>query len=120
LVTHVRDRLDISKIKAAAKDFVCVHDFTTFYSAKAEIKNKVREIKQVDIIKTEAGFNIVITATGFRYNMLRILIDYFLEVGSGHRKADTLNMTAQKDRTIIPKTAPAEGLYLEKVWYENL
>src|SRR5699024_1744685 len=42
LVTHVPDQLDISKIKEAAKDFVGVHDFTTFSSAEAEIKNKVR------------------------------------------------------------------------------
>lgn len=120
LVTHVPDQLDISKIKEAAKDFVGVHDFTTFSSAKAEIKNKVREIKQVDIIQTEAGLDIVITGTGFLYNMVRIIVAYLLEVGRGLRKADTLNMIAQKDRNIIPKTAPAEGLYLEKVWYENL
>ena len=74
----------------------------------------------MDIIQTEAGLDIVITGTGFLYNMVRIIVAYLLEVGRGLRKADTLNMIAQKDRTIIPKTAPAEGLYLEKVWYENL
>src|SRR5699024_179872 len=119
LVTHVPDQLDMSKIKEAAKDFVGVHDFTTFSSAKAEIKNKVREIKQVDIIQTEAGLDIVITGTGFLYNMVRIIVAYLLEVGRGLRKADTLNMIAKKDRTIIPKTAAAEGLDLEKVWYER-
>ena len=74
----------------------------------------------MDIIQTEAGLDIVITGTGFLYNMVRIIVAYLLEDGRGLRKADTLNMIAQKDRTIIPKTAPAEGLYLEKVWYENL
>ncbi|QQD84253.1 tRNA pseudouridine(38-40) synthase TruA [Jeotgalicoccus sp. ATCC 8456] len=120
LKTHCMDTLNLEKIRDAAAPFVGVHDFTTFSSAKAEIKNKVREIKQLDIEETTDGIDIVITGTGFLYNMVRIIVAYLLEVGKGKREADTLNMLKAKDRTIIPKTAPAEGLYLEKVWYEDI
>lgn len=120
LVTHIEQNLDINKMRDAAAPFIGVHDFTTFSSAKAEIKNKVREIKELNIIETDIGLDIVITGTGFLYNMVRIIVAYLVEVGSGIRKADTLNMIAQKDRTLIPKTAHAEGLYLEKVWYDPL
>lgn len=120
LKTHYPYELNIEAMKEAMAPFVGVHDFTTFSSAKAEIKNKVREIKAFELIETDDGFEFVITGSGFLYNMVRIIVAYVMEVGRGIRQADTLNMIAAKDRTIIPKTAPAEGLYLEKVKYENI
>ena len=120
LKTHYPYALDVTLMEEAMEPFIGTHDFTTFSSAKAEIKNKVRTIKEFKVIETEDGYDFVITGTGFLYNMVRILAAYVLECGRGIRTPDTLNMIAAKDRTIIPKTAPAEGLYLEKVWYEKL
>src|SRR5699024_4337447 len=96
------------------------HHVMTLYSAKEEIKNKVRTIKDFKVIETADGFEFLITGTGFLYNMVRVITAYVLECGRGIRKPDTLNMIAKKDRTMIPKTAPGEGLYQEKVWYEKL
>lgn len=118
LKTHYPYQLNIESMKQAMEPFIGIHDFTTFSSAKAEIKNKVREIKAFELIETDDGFEFTITGSGFLYNMVRILVAYVLEVGRGIRQADTLKMIAAKDRTLIPKTAPAEGLYLEKVNYK--
>ncbi len=107
-------------MKEAMHPFIGTHDFTTFSSAKGEIKNKVRTIKEFKVLETNDGFDFVITGTGFLYNMVRVIAAYVLECGRGIRTPDTLNMIAAKDRTVIPKTAPAEGLYLEKVWYKNV
>lgn len=120
LKTHYPYSLNIGDMKQAMNPFVATHDFTTFSSAKGEIQNKVRQILNFEVIETVDGLEFTITGTGFLYNMVRIIIAYVLEVGRGIRKPDTLNMIAAKDRTIIPKTAPAEGLYLEKVSYEKL
>lgn len=120
LKVHYPYDLNIETMQQATTPFIGTHDFTTFSSAKGEIKNKVRTIKNFEVIKTDDGFEFLITGTGFLYNMVRILAAYVLECGRGIRTPDTLNMIAAKDRTIIPKTAPAEGLYLEKVWYEKL
>lgn len=120
LKVHYPYDLNIESMQQAMAPFIGTHDFTTFSSAKGEIKNKVRTIKNFEVIQTDDGFEFLITGTGFLYNMVRILAAYVLECGRGIRTPDTLNMIAAKDRTIIPKTAPAEGLYLEKVWYEKL
>ena len=118
--THYPYKLDISKMKEAMAPFIGTHDFTTFSSAKAEITNKVRTITAFEVTETPDGYEFTITGTGFLYNMVRVLTAYVLECGRGIRTPDTLNMISAKDRTVIPKTAPAEGLYLEKVWYEKL
>lgn len=120
LKTHYPYKLDISKMKEAMAPFIGTHDFTTFSSAKAEITNKVRTITAFEVTETPDGYEFTITGTGFLYNMVRVLTAYVLECGRGIRTPDTLNMIAANDRTVIPKTAPAEGLYLEKVWYEKL
>lgn len=120
LKTHYPYALNLGDMEKAMVPFIGTHDFTTFSSAKAEIKNKVRKITNFEVFETADGFEFTITGTGFLYNMVRIIIAYVLEVGRGIRAEDTLNMIAAKDRTLIPKTAPAEGLYLEKVSYEKL
>ena len=118
LKTHYPDRLDKQKMQAAMAPFIGTHDFTSFSSAKAEIKNKVRTISEFRIEETPDGFDFVITGSGFLYNMVRIMIAYVVQVGAGKRAAATEEIISKKDRTIVPRTAPAEGLYLEKVYFE--
>lgn len=49
--------------------------------------------------------------------MVRVIMAYLLEVGKGKRSADDVpNLLAQQDRKFVPHTAPAEGLYLEKIY----
>ena len=56
---------------------------------------------------------------GFLYNMVRILVGTLLEVGQGDRKPEDIpDILERKDRRFAGKTAPAQGLYLWKVFYE--
>ncbi|HIV82536.1 MAG TPA: tRNA pseudouridine(38-40) synthase TruA [Candidatus Salinicoccus merdavium] len=119
LKTHYPDKLDRQKMQAAMDPFIGTHDFTSFSSAKAEIKNKVRNISEFRIEETQDGFDFVITGSGFLYNMVRIMVAYVIQVGAGKREAATEEIISKKDRTIVPRTAPAEGLYLEKVYFDQ-
>lgn len=50
--------------------------------------------------------------------MVRIIAGTLWEVGIGKRDVNTLSATiASMDRSKAGKTAPAQGLYLEKVHY---
>lgn len=118
LKTHHPYPLDIEKMKSAMAPFIGVHDFTSFSSAKGTIQNKEREITDFRLTETEDGFDFVITGSGFLYNMVRIIVAYILEVGEGRREEDTLNIINAKERTLVPRTAPAEGLYLERIYYD--
>jgi tRNA pseudouridine38-40 synthase len=56
---------------------------------------------------------------GFLYNMVRILVGTLLDVGSGKMSPhDMSGILDKKDRSFAGKTAPAQGLYLWKVFYK--
>ena len=62
--------------------------------------------------------HMTIDGNGFLYNMVRIIAGTLWEVGTGKRDAITFaQMIASKNRVQAGKTAPAHGLYLEKVFY---
>lgn len=117
LKTHHPAELNVKDMQKAMTPFIGTHDFTSFSSAKASANDKVRHISEFKIIETKDGFDFVITGSGFLYNMVRIIVAYVLEVGEGRREADTLNLISRKDRRLVPRTAPGEGLYLERIHY---
>ena len=56
---------------------------------------------------------------GFLYNMLRIMVGTLLEIAAGRLSPDAIPaIIAGRDRTAAGPTAPAQGLCLEKVFYE--
>ena len=118
LKLHTDKELNIAKMQSAAAKFTGTHDFTSFSSAKASIENKVRHISVCEIEETYDGMELVITGSGFLYNMVRIITAYLLQVGAGERADETLKILEAKDRTLVPRTAPPDGLYLEKIIYE--
>ncbi len=112
--------LDEEKMRRAMGYFIGTHDFTSFSSAKTAIENKVRHIYRFDLIKTEDGYDFVIVGSGFLYNMVRILVAYVLEVGQGRWDGSkTPEILKARDRKRVPRTAPAEGLYLERVFLDE-
>ena len=62
--------------------------------------------------------NIRIAADGFLYNMVRIIVGTLIDVAFFRKSpVDIEKIIAAKDRTLSGMTAPAEGLYLNKVNY---
>lgn len=118
LKTHVSRELDIELLRKTAKDFIGTHDFTSFSSAKGVIQNRTRTIYDCHVEIDDSHIDLVITGTGFLYNMVRIIVAYMLQVATHERPRDTNAILAARDRTHVPRTAPAHGLYLEKIEYE--
>lgn len=59
-----------------------------------------------------------VEADGFLYNMVRIMVGTLLEIASGKIPADGISeIIEKKDREYAGATAPACGLYLNKVNY---
>jgi tRNA pseudouridine38-40 synthase len=110
--------LDLEAMKAAAQHLLGTHDFTSFCSAKTEMEDKVRTIKEIHFSMEGELLTLQFVGNGFLYNMVRILVGTLLEIGSGERKPeDVPELLAKKDRRLTGKTAPAHGLYLWKVFY---
>lgn len=112
-------KTDIDKMIDASKVFIGVHDFKSF-TKNHEIENTVREIYDIEFIREETLVTIKFIGNGFLHNMIRIIVAMLLEVGWGHlTKEDLEYILEQKDRKLAPKLAPANGLYLYKIYYNN-
>ncbi|MDG4657254.1 tRNA pseudouridine(38-40) synthase TruA [Ectobacillus antri] len=113
---HVTEKLDIAKMKQAARHFVGKHDFTAFSNAKSKKKSMVREIYAIEIIKEGSFIYIRVKGDGFLYNMVRKIVATLIEVGNETRSEATIpEMIASKDRSVVTSLADAAGLHLEHV-----
>ncbi|PYF08040.1 tRNA pseudouridine(38-40) synthase TruA [Ureibacillus chungkukjangi] len=109
---------DIEKMQAAAQYIVGTHDFSCFCAANTSVVDKVRTVQSLNFSWQGEELHMVIEGNGFLYNMVRIIAGTLWEVGIGKRDAQELEgIIASMERGKAGKTAPAHGLYLEKVFY---
>ncbi len=120
-VYHVKQPLNIEAMSDAARYLIGIHDFVAFRNLGSSVKTTVRTISQLDVIREEEYVRIYGTADGFLYNMMRIITGTLIDVGIGKRKPEDIGeILDAKDRTKAGKSAPPQGLCLEKVYYEKL
>lgn len=107
-----------AKMCRAAKHFVGKHDFSAFMSEGSDQEDTVREIFYLDIERAGASFDIKICGDGFLYNMVRIIVGTLIEVAYGRIEPDEIpEIISSKNRALAGPTAPAFGLYLNRVNY---
>jgi tRNA pseudouridine38-40 synthase len=116
-------------MKQAADYLTGRHDFSGFRASGCSAKNPVREIHNIEIQELESvdfmglKFNIPlikisIQANAFLRHMARNIAGTLTEVGTGKRSPENLKEILEaKDRRKAGKTAPACGLFLEKIVY---
>ena len=108
----------IERMREAAKYIVGKKDFISFMSEGSDTEDTVREVFYLDIEKCGEFINIRICADGFLYNMVRIIVGTLVEIAYGRfSPSDVEGIIASRDRRLAGMTAPAEGLYLNKVNY---
>lgn len=116
---HYPYPLNLDAMQAGADLLLGTHDFSSFCSAKTEVEDKVRTIQFIHFSMDRELLCLRFVGDGFLYNMVRILVGTLLEIGSGERKPEEIQtILAGSDRRLAGKTAPANGLYLWKVFYE--
>ena len=110
--------LDLMAMRRVASCLEGTHDFKSFCSLKKMKKSTTRTLTAVEI--TEKGSEVMISfeGNGFLHNMARILAGTLMEVGLHERTLDEVKSALNgESRELAGKTAPAEGLFLEKVVY---
>ncbi|MGE8207277.1 tRNA pseudouridine(38-40) synthase TruA [Heyndrickxia sp. NPDC080065] len=116
---HFPYSLDYSAMEKACNYLIGTHDFTSFCSAKTEIIDKVRTLQEIHFSKENDELEFTFVGNGFLYNMVRILMGTILEVGMKKKSPQDIPIILEKkNRAYAGKTAPAEGLYLWKVYYK--
>jgi tRNA pseudouridine38-40 synthase len=118
---HVTENLDIEAMLKACEHLKGTHDFSSFCAANSNVKgDKIRTIHNVSLEKVGEQLVFQVKGNGFLYNMVRIIVGTLIEVGLGKRDSeDIIKIIMAKDRSTAGHTAPAQGLYLWKVYYKN-
>lgn len=112
--------LDEEKMKKAASYLEGEHDFKSFCAIGAQVKTTVRTIYACDVEKEGDIITIRVTGNGFLYNMVRIIAGTLVQVGGGAIKPEAVKeILAKKDRSAAGPTAPAHGLTMMGIEFEN-
>lgn len=118
---HHKNYIDAEALHQIAQAFVGTHDFTSFCSMgyKQGI-SMIKTVECIDVYREGDFVNIKIKADGFLYNMVRIIVGTLLYINDGKLKADDIpRILDAKDRRKAGKTAPPQGLYLNKVFFDT-
>ncbi len=113
--------LDLDAMKVASAYLIGVHDFSSFSKKdrKREV-NPVREINDITFAVDGDVLEIRVLGRSFLRHMVRIIVATLVKVGAGKLSPeDVKNILESRDRTSAPYLAPPDGLYLEKVYYED-
>jgi len=117
---HVAGSIDIEKMKEAAAYIVGEHDFKSFCGNKKMKKSTVRTIEKIEFEQSGSRLHIYFTGNGFLQQMVRILTGTLIEVGQGKCAPDKITRILDaQDRQAAGPTAPAQGLFLVNVGYED-
>ena len=135
---HVTERLDVERMRAAARLIEGEHDFAAFRATGSSVKTTVRRVERSSIVE-DAGsegatpwgcaiparpgarrLTYEVSATGFLRHMVRAIVGTLVEIGTGRREAASIeHALASGDRADAGPTAPACGLCLVEVRYPS-
>jgi tRNA pseudouridine38-40 synthase len=116
----VRRAPDIRVLNAMASLLVGEHDFTAFSAEGDKNVSKVRTVT-VSSFHAESGVLVyTIAANSFLWKMVRTIVGTFLELEEqGAGAAGLVRILESADRGNAGGTAPAKGLFLERVVYDD-
>ena len=116
---HIPASLDLDLLKAAGKNFVGRHDFAGFAANRSKKEeNTIRTIRSLEIVRRGFNIKIEITGDGFLYKMVRLMVGAMARVALGKMDPPEIGLRLKSPRHTGGRfTAPAEGLYMVRVWY---
>ena len=119
LAYHYIGELDTDAMNDAAKEFVGRHDFRSFMANGSKITDTFRTVYYCSVMKADDCVQIRICADGFLYKMVRIIVGTLLAVNEQKIDKNQISyIISARDRSAAGKTAPPQGLYLNRVFYD--
>jgi len=80
--------------------------------------NTVRTVKYFNVKKEDELITISVCADGFLYNMVRIMVGTYVDLArKGASEGAVREIIESCERKYAGDTAPASGLYLNKIFY---
>jgi tRNA pseudouridine38-40 synthase len=117
---HSRYRLDYAAMIRGAAVLKGKHDFACFETEWPNRSSSVRTITHLALNRMGDWLWLDVEADGFLYNMVRAIAGTLLNVGRGYwPETQVAEILQSRDRTLAGPTAPAQGLFLMRVTYDE-
>jgi len=119
-VWHVKKPLDAAAMHEAAQILVGHHDFTTFRDLGCQAKSPMKTLDLATVRREGEQVLLEFASRSFLHRQVRSMTGSLAEVGVGRWTAQDLKAALEaRDRRACGPVAPAEGLYLTYVGYED-
>jgi len=119
-VWWVKDPLDLDRMRTAARAFVGMKDFQSFAEKDKEERSTVVLVERLDVLEDGDLVLVVIEGSHFLWKMVRRVVGVLVEIGRGAMEADAgANLLTSESDAPARLTAPASGLFLERVAYAD-
>ncbi|MBQ7226044.1 MAG: tRNA pseudouridine(38-40) synthase TruA [Clostridia bacterium] len=108
----------VLKMDKAAKHFIGTHRFDAFMAQGSQIEDTERTVFDAKVIRNGDLVEFTVSADGFLYNMVRIMVGTLLRVECGKLKPEEIpSIIESRNRENAGFTAKPDGLYLNKIFY---
>lgn len=116
---HYPQVLDLDRMRKACNKLTGKHDFMGFSALKKTKKSTVRTIENITIEEEGSLLHFTFVGDGFLHKMVRIMVGTLLEIGAGTMELEAIDeVFANKVRKNAGETVPAQGLFLDEVFYK--
>ena len=119
---RIMRNVDFERMQEAAPLLIQKADFAAFCKSGAEQKTTICDVRESRIVSSDGGgrWMYEVSADRFLRNMVRAMVGTLLEIGQGRIEPEDLTaVLASKDRSQAGSSAPADGLYLNRVVYPD-
>lgn len=114
---EVHKKIDIRRVKKAAKQLVGTHDFKGF-SKLVKGKPTIKTIYSLKIRSTKDHYIFEFIGNSFLRYMIRSIMGTLIEIGEHKKPIDVIEkILTTKERKLAGRTAEAKGLFLVKIIY---
>lgn len=118
---HVKKKLDFDHLYQACQFYIGHHDFTSFRASECQAKSPLRTLDFATVIQNGEEIKFTFEARSFLHHQVRNMVGTAVDIAKGKWSPDYVGkLFTLKDRTLSGQTAPAHGLYLEKIWYDEI
>ncbi len=115
---YVPRMMDEGRMRQGMKILEGTHDYTSFAAGVSADDQPVKTIHRIELRRQGHCWVLVFQGTGFLYKMVRSLTGSLVYVAQGRLDLSRLEaLLLEKRRTEEVFTAPAHGLFLQKVFY---
>jgi tRNA pseudouridine38-40 synthase len=116
---HIFTPLDVDLLRAAGRKYIGTQDFAAFAAnSNKKEKDTTRTIRSVRIRQSGPRVTIDVAGDGFLYKMVRLMVGAMTHVARGKMDLNEIATRLKSGRADASRiVAPADGLYLVKIWY---